>query len=66
MSAETARLLGTLAQFSAKSDERQQALDLLSRHCGAAARPVLTRAALADADEGVRAYAAGRLQDLPA
>lgn len=61
-SSDTCRALAVLAQFALKPDERQHALELLASFGGPSARPVLTRAARGDADEGVRAYAAGLLE----
>ncbi|MBV8085351.1 MAG: hypothetical protein JO247_11110 [Chloroflexi bacterium] len=62
LGADASRDVAVLAQFAQKPEERQQALDLLATFGGPSARPVLTRAARGDAEEGVRAYAAGLLE----
>jgi hypothetical protein len=56
---DTLHLLASLAQFSARPEDRQRALGLLARFGGAAAQPVLVRAAKGDADAAVRSSAAG-------
>jgi hypothetical protein len=55
--ADASRVLAGLAQFSARPEDRGQALELLARFGGPAAPPCLARAARADADPDVRAHA---------
>ena len=53
----TVQALATLAQFSARPEDRLRALDFLARFGGRSAAPTLVRAARADADPTVRAQA---------
>ncbi|MFI5268313.1 MAG: hypothetical protein ACHQ7M_13145 [Chloroflexota bacterium] len=59
--ADATRVLAELAQFSARPEDRGQALDLLARFGGPAATPCLARAARGDADVDIRARALGLL-----
>ncbi len=65
---ETSRVLASLAQFSAHSEDRKLALELLAGFGGPDAVTYLARAAKADADADVRAAAEGflALPSLPA
>ncbi|HLG69578.1 MAG TPA: hypothetical protein VK009_04050 [Chloroflexota bacterium] len=54
---DTSRTLASLAQFSARPEDRQLALELLARFGGPAAMAALDRAARGDADPAVRAKA---------
>lgn len=54
---DTVRLLASLAQFSFRSEDRLQALDLLARFGGPSSTIILTRATRGDSDPAVRARA---------